>query len=85
MCTCVSYMNTLTHLQQFTQIGAEAFGQTIHQLAECQVCAGGEGVVVGAKGTSKVGTGLQHSQVSVLLHNATNLGQQKIQMLRGKG
>lgn len=73
---------TLTHLQQVTQVSTETFGQTVQQLTERQVCAGGEGVAVGAKGPGKVGTSLQHREFSVLLHNATHLRQQQIQMLK---
>lgn len=76
---CVTDM--LTHLQQVAQVGAEAFEQSVQQLTEGQVRPGGEGVAVGAQGTGKEGAGLQHGEFCVLLHNATYLGQQQVQML----
>lgn len=76
--------NLSANLQQVTQVGAEAISQTVNQLAERQVRAGGEGVAVGAKGTGQVCASLQHSDLCVLLYNTTCLRQQQVQMLTCK-
>lgn len=73
--------DTLSNLQQVIYVGAETLSQAIKQLAERQLCAGGEGVAVGAKRVDQVGASLQYSDFCVLLHNGTYLGQQQAQML----
>ena len=84
ICWSASFTDALSNLQQVTQVSAETFGQVVQQLAECQVCTGGEGVGLWAQSAGELGTSLQHSNLRVLLHNATYLRQQQIQMLKGR-
>lgn len=81
ICWYASITDTLSNLEQVIYVGAETFGKDIKQLAECHLCAGGGGVAVGAESADQVGASLQYGDLCVLLHNATYLGQQQVQML----
>lgn len=75
----------LSNLQQVTLVGVETFCKAVQQLADRQACAGGKGVAIRAQGANQVGTSLQHGDLCVLLHYATYLGQQQVQMLEDRG
>lgn len=65
-----------TYLQQPTEVAVEALCQSVQQLAERPVCAGGEGVTLGGERAGQVSAGLQHGHLGVLLHNPTDLNKQ---------